>query len=139
MSIKDRIEQARADFRTDKCEGKRSEEEKRIRRKDEDVEFFAPVYLAMLEIEQAYGVLPGLDILVRPISCHFVDSISEFLFLSLEVWIGHEMERSYSVRVEQKGQYGKFDLYDVDTSEEAIEIAIQFVAKYAEEKDGTDT
>jgi len=128
MSIKDRIEAAKEDSnKKDDAFAARIEESK-----NENRRFFAPVYEAFKEIEQEYGTGRGVSIFVSDYRCEIKKETSRDKLVLMCVSLNLKPD----IHIEERCDYsavpdGGVERHekDVETAEEAIEIAIQYVGK----------
>ena len=127
MSIEDRIEAAKKTH-----DAKVSDQKDRMEQaQNEAKKFFTPVYKAFLEIDEKYGTDRGLKIKVTEHSCSIrkekgLDKLELSCFSFSKPHITIEERNDYSVTpdggvVENRKK--------VDNAEEAIQIAIDYIAE----------
>ena len=128
MSIKDRIEAAKAEEHRNRLAGAKAQE----RAKDEAKAFFKPVYDAFLEIEKEYGSGRGLRISVADYMCTIRpekggDALKLSCFFFRPNKITLEETKDFSMVPDPEIVQTQKEL---DSAKEAIDTAIKYVAKH---------
>ena len=130
MSIKDKIEAIRAAER----ETRAAEEKQREKASEEAREFFAPVFKAFLEIEKDFGSGKGFRIVAKDYMCVVrKEGSADKLELSC---FGFNKDKIIIEEVNDFSSIPDSELdpimetrKEVDSAEEAVEIAIVYIGK----------
>lgn len=129
LSIKDKIEAVRVAEKEGRAAAKKQQE----KASEEARNFFAPVYKAFLEIEKDFGSGKGLEIVVTDFLCRVrkegsADKLELSCFGFSKKIIIREVN-DYSIVPDSELDPIVEERKEVDSAEEAIEIAIEYIGK----------